>query len=178
MKLNENILKKESQLLSLFRKLLPEEKGLVLKRSEELLPNLSVDEEAVAKYYPKINEMLSFQKVYVFRYLAFLTAVYLHEKELKKWEYEKDTKYSQLKDERAMRIAKSILSENKRGKKPKKRQKLYKLRGEILALRKQGLGPKLIAKYLWKAHRLKVSREYVRQALQELEKMGAGSCPA
>ena len=172
MKLNENILKRESQLLSLFRKLLPEEKGLVLRKSEELLPNLSVDEEAVARYYPKVKQMLGFQKAYVLRYLAFLTAVYLHESELKRLEYEKDTKYAQLKDERAMRIAQSLLKESKRGKKPKKKEKLYKLRGEILALRKQGLGTKLIAKYLWKAHRLKVSHEYVRRTLQELKEAG------
>jgi hypothetical protein len=169
MKLSEEVLKKEKDLLSLFKKLLPEEKGLVLQRTQELLSDFYADEELVAKYYPQIKEIPNFRKTYLVRYLAFLTAVYLHERELKKLEYEKDTTYSRLKDERAKMVAQSLLREHKRGRKPKKKEKLEKVKGEILSLRNQGLGIKLLAKYLWKAHRLKVSPEYLRLVLAEWE---------
>ena len=171
------VLKNESQLLSAFRKYLPYEKGFVLSRVEEHLreiQNLSPQGiETIKEYYPEFENLMSIQKTNFLRYLAFLLAICQYERELKRLEYEeKDVKLSQLKDERLLNVARALKKESRRGKKPKKRLRLEKLKGEILRLRKEGLGADVLTKYLWKAHRLKISKQYLLKVLKEWEKAG------
>lgn len=163
----ERLLRNESRLLSAFRKYLPHEKGFVLKRANELVPELPLDEETIEKYYPEFKNLLTFQKALAQRYFAFLLAIEEYERLLKEKEYEGDEKRAQLIDQRNQKIALQILRESKRGRKPLKREKIEKYRNEIKALRRQGFGVRLIAKFLFKAHRLKVSPEYLRRVLKE-----------
>ncbi|WP_163329417.1 hypothetical protein GFV12_08505 (plasmid) [Desulfurobacterium thermolithotrophum] len=172
----EKVLKYESQLLSVFRKYLPYEKGFVLQKSEDWQVELqlgvgSEEIEAIKQFYSEFDNWTNIQKANFLKYLAFLFAIYQYEKELKRLEYEeKDSKLSQLKDERLLNIARALKKESRRGRKPKKRRKLEKLKGEILRLRKEGLGADMLSKYLWKTHRLKVTKQYLLKVLKEWEK--------
>ena len=167
----QKAVKEESRLLSAFRKYLPHEKGFVLQRSAELLSELqNVTEETLRCFYPKIEELLPVQRVSLLRYVAFLLSIWRYEKELKEAEYwEGEYRLAQLRDERLRNIALALKKESKRGRRPKKRSKLEALRGELLALRKEGLGGDILVKYLWKAHRLKVSKQYLLRVLKEWE---------
>jgi len=172
----ERVLRYESQLLSAFRKYLPYEKGFVLQKSESWQVELqlgvgSEEMEIIKRFHSEFDNWTNIQKANFLKYLAFLFAIYSYEKELKRLEYmEKDSKLSQLKDKRLLSIARALKKESKRGKKPKKRMRLEKLKGEILRLRKEGLGADTLTKYLWKAHRLKVSKQYLLRVLKEWEK--------
>ena len=161
----ERLLRNESRLLSVFRKYLPHEKGFVLKRANELVSELSLNEETVEKYYPEFKNLLPFQKAFAQRYFALLLAIDEYERLFKEKEYEGDEKRAQLLDQRNQKIALDILQESKR--RALKREKIEKYRKEIRALRQQGFGVRLIAKFLFKAHRLKVSPEYLRRVLKE-----------
>jgi len=158
------------QLLADFRKFLPHEKGLILEETEKKLSELSIPESFLNKFFPEFEKLLLYQKIKVYRYLAFLVAIYEYQKELERLEWEGDAKLAQLRDERLKNIARALRLENRKGRKPKKKKKLEALKGEILALRKEGLGASVISKYLWKAHRLKVSKQYLLQLLSEWEK--------
>jgi hypothetical protein len=168
----QKAVKEESRLLSAFRKYLPFERGYVLQKSVELLSKLSdsITESDLRTFYPEIDNLLSIQKVCLLRYVAFLVSILRYEKELKEAEYwEGDYRLAQLRDERLRNIALALKKESKRGRRPKKRSKLEALRGELLALRKEGLGGDILVKYLWKAHRLKVSKQYLLRVLKEWE---------
>lgn len=164
-------LKYESQLLTAFRKYLPYEKGFIFSRIEENLRKIQkLSPTVIQDHYPDFTKLIPIQKTYFLRYLAFLLTIYDYERELKRLEYEeKDPRLAQLKDERLLNIAKALKKEGKRGRKPKKRLKLEKLKGEILKLREEGLGADMIVKYLWKAHRLKVSKPYLLKVLKTWE---------
>jgi len=172
----EKVLRYESQLLSVFRKYLPYEKGFVLQKSEnwqvELQLGVGSEEiEVIKRFYSDFSNWTNIQKANFLKYLAFLLAIYSYERELKRLEYEeKDVKLSQLKDERLLNVARALKKESRRGKKPKKRLRLEKLKGEILRLRKEGLGADTLVKYLWRAHRLKVSKQYLLKVLKEWER--------
>ena len=168
----QKVAKEESRLLNAFRKYLPFEKGFVLQKSAELLPKLqNVTEETLRIFYPKIEELLPVQKVSLLRYVAFLLSIWRYEKELQRAEYwEGDYRLAQLKDERLKNIALALKKEARKGRRPAKRSKLEALKGEILALRREGLGGDILVKYLWKAHRLKVSKQYLLRVLKEWEK--------
>ncbi len=168
-------LKNESELLSSFRKYLPYEKGFVLSKIEKFqneLGNLTPEEvEVLKEHYPDYEKLISYQKANFVRYVAFLISIYNYEIELKRLEYwEKVNIRAKLEDERLLNVARAIKKESRKGRKPKKRKKLEETKWEILRLRKEGLGADSIVKYLWKAHRLKVSKPYLLKVLKEWEK--------
>jgi len=162
-------LKREGQLLTAFRKYLPHEKGFVFSRIEENLRKIQgLSPAAIREHYSDFERLTPIQRVYLLRYFAFLLALYDYEKELKRLEYEeKDLRLAQLKDERLLNIAKALKKEAKRGRRPKKRMRLEKLKGEIIRLREEGLGVDTLVRYLWKAHKLKVSKPYLLKVLRD-----------
>jgi len=162
----EAALKMEGKLLSLFRKMLPHEKGFILSQTN---PSADVSEELVAEYFPEVRRLPLLQKAQVLRYVAFLVALYRYEGSLKALDREGGVHRARIEDERRLRLARLLMKESPRGRKPKKRRQLERLKGEILRLRSEGMGPTIISKYLLKAHRLRVSREYLRQVLREWE---------
>ncbi len=167
----KQVLKCESHLLTAFRKYLPYEKGFILSRTEEYLREIQKKSlETIQDHCPNFEKLIPIQRIHLLRYLAFLLAIYNYEKELKRLEYEeKDVRLAQLKDERLLNIAKALKKEVKRGRRPKKRMRLEKLKGEIIRLREEGLGADTLVKYLWKAHKLKVSKPYLLKVLRDWE---------
>jgi len=165
-------LKREEALLSAFKRYLPHEKGFLISRVESYLKELmGLPESFMGELYPDFDSLSSFQKVHLLRYLAFLISLSDYERELKRLEYErKSPLLAQLRDKRLLNVARALKKEGRRGRNPRKRLKLEKLKGELLMLRREGLGADLMCKYLWKTHRLKVSKPYLLKVLKEWEK--------
>nr|AUH21284.1 hypothetical protein [uncultured bacterium] len=112
------LLEKERELLSVFRKYLPYEKGYVLSVMETRLKEIShLSISSVKELIPEIDSYTNFQKANFLRYLAFLKAIYEYERELKRLEYEeRDMRLAQLKDERLLNIARALKKRVKEGK--------------------------------------------------------------
>ena len=164
------VVEQESNLLSRFRTYLPHEKGYILSRTEYYLRKIQNIPD-ILQDFPEIQSLLPIQKANTLRYFAFLLAIHDYETTLKELEYrEKDVKLSQLKDQRVVNIAKALKKESRRGRKPQKRLKLEKLKGEILRLRKEGLGSDTLIKYLWRMHRLRISKPYLLRILKEWDR--------
>jgi hypothetical protein len=178
----KKVLKCESDLLNLFKKFLPYEKGFVLSNVENFqneLKDLTPQEiEVIKEHYPDLDELLLVQRVNLVRYIAFLLSILSYEVKLKELEYsERDNIKARLEDKRLLNIARAIKKESKRGRKPKKRKKLEEMKWEILKLREEGLGADSIIKYLWRAHRLKVSKPYLLKTLKEWEEKERAESP-
>ncbi|SNR73800.1 hypothetical protein [Desulfurobacterium atlanticum] len=163
-------LKNKQKLLSAFNKYLPYEKGFVLRKTAELLPEIQEIPDFPKQLSKTLNCSLQ-QAILVIWYFAFLVAIRRYEIELKKAEYDGDSRLAQLKDERFLRLARGFLNEvkSRAGRKPKKREKLEKLKAEILTLRKEGAGCVAISEFLRKHHKLKVSKSYIHRLLKEWE---------
>jgi hypothetical protein len=163
------VLRREEALLAAFKRYLPYEKGFVISRTERYLSELvGVPESFIGEFYPDFASLSPVQRAHLLRYLAFLISLSDYERELKKLEYEeKSPLLAQLKDKRLLNVAMALKKEGRRGRRPKKRAKLEKLKGELLMLRREGLGADLMCKYLWKTHRLKVSKPYLLKILKE-----------
>ena len=165
------IVKKEKELLSEFRKFLAYEKGYVLSQTEKYIPNIqNLSKQEIENILVELalENLPSYKLSSVVWYLAFLTSIYEYIQNLKKLEYwQNDNLLSFLKSERKLSIALKIKKEAKRGRKPKKRQKLEKLKGEILHLKQKGIGTTSIVKYLAKVHKFKVSEQYLAMVLKE-----------
>ena len=169
----ERALKRERELLSAFSKYLPHEKGYVLNqavsKAQSLPAKLTPEMERLLSEFYDLTKLLSFQKSYLMFYLAFLLSVLEYEEILKEKEYDGDSRRAQLIDERLIAEAKALKRESRKGRKPAKRRKLEALRGEILMLRSNGIGLDTLVKFLWRRHRLKVSKPYLYQVLKEWE---------
>jgi len=169
----QSSLKREVELLGLFRKYSPAEKGFVLGLSVELLPKLQElkgAERIIKREIPDYETYPPQKRISVLRYLSLLVAVLKHERNLRRLEYwEGDFLRAKLLDERALNVARAIKKELTQKRAPK-RERLERLKGEILALRRQGFGTKVITEYLKRAHKLKVTRQYLWQCLKEWEK--------
>ena len=168
----QSSLKRETELLNLFRKYSMAEKGFVLGMSLELLPelqNLPKLEELIRRELPEYESYPVQKKLSVVRYISLLVAVLRHERNLRRMEYwEGDFLRAKLLDERALNVARAIKKELTRKRAPK-RERLERLKGEILSLHRQGYGTKVIAEYLKRAHRLRVTRQYLWQCLKKWE---------
>ena len=172
-KLLQRALRRERKLLSMFNKYLPYEKGYVLsqavKKAPSLPAKLTSDIEKLLSEFYDLSKLLPFQKSYLTFYLAFLLSIQDYEAALKELEYDGDKQRTRLMDERNLAKIKAIQKENRRGRKPRKKRKLEEIRGEIVSLRRRGVGLDTLVKFLWKSYRLKVSKPYLYQILKEWE---------
>ena len=86
----QSSLKRETELLNLFRKYSMAEKGFVLGMSLELLPelqNLPKLEELIRRELPEYESYPVQKKLSVVRYISLLVAVLRHERNLRRMEY-------------------------------------------------------------------------------------------
>ena len=157
-----NILDREKELLTEFRKMQPYEKGYVIRRSIEKLSSL--DSSVLPAGLEKLTDV---QRADYVRYVSLLLAIEEFVRELKELEKEGDMRLAKLRDKRLLYLAEQ--EKSRRGKKPKKRQKLEKVKGEILRLREGGFRVRDIKKIIWKTHRISVSKSYLSSILKEWE---------
>jgi len=169
----ERALRKERELLAAFRKYLPHERGIVLRRFLESLKSLPASlTPEMEKFFSEtynLSELLPFQRAALILYSGFLREILRYEELLKQLEYDGDSRRAQLEDERIKAFARALKKEGRKGRKARKRQKLEALKGELLALRNEGIGTDTLVKLLWRRHRLKVSKPYLYRVLKEWE---------
>lgn len=169
----EKALKRERELLSAFSRYLPYERGYVLNqaisKAQSLPAKMTPEMEKLLSKYYDLTKLLPYQKSYLMFYLSFLLAIRDYEDTLRKLEYDGDPRRAQLIDERFLAEAEALKRESRKGRKPTKRQKLEALKGEILMLRERGIGLDTLVKFLWRRHKLKISKPYLYQVLKEWE---------